>query len=329
MAMLIKVFLACVAFALFSIAPHAQENATVLNGRVLAPDKPGRDAQIEAREATRAAEIRRAWIESGHALDARFIPPVLLSGKILTSSINVRTAPASPRTRIKFKTGQSGLSTISLYFYSATTSQAIYLYYSIPYQAAGPTDGTVNMQHPAGPSYGSSGAFNLYSAAGTWTLTNAYIYDQAGHSTFYSGAALDALFPDGRTISVVNNGSPDTGNPSVTAGEVLTPVIHKSTDPLTFSAKLTVSDDISGVAYCYVLITAPDSSVNIAYGNYPPSPVPSGKVIAYNYLGSNPKKGLWTIAAVGVSDVTGNSIYISGATNIMDLFGTTTFRVRD
>lgn len=283
-------------------------------------------AQAQAALAARTAELRRAWIASGHNPGTLAAPPAITSGKILTPEVNVTTAPAAPAVSVKFTTGPAGLSYISLTYSSNTSSQYTLATYLTAYKAPPLTQGFLKIQRVGGGN--TQGAFNLYSAAGAWTLSELSIADKAGNSTNYNQTQLAAIFPS-LTVNVVNNRSPDTTPPLISSAKVLTPVVSLSSASPDFGASLTVSDDLSGVQYGLITVTPPGSNNSFVANQGDAAPVVNGTVKVYVYLGGSTTTGTWTISQFGACDVTGNCTYDSNPSDIQALFGTTTFKVKN
>src|SRR4051812_15085012 len=129
----------------------------------------------------RAAAIRRVWLASGHQAELPPLqPPSLTGGNISPQSFNVANPPAAPKLTVKFKTGNSGIDSLSLTFHSTSASrQSLYFSHYVPDKSPAVTKGTWTLQD-IGNSVG-YGAFNPWSDPGKWILDSAYIYDQAGN----------------------------------------------------------------------------------------------------------------------------------------------------
>ncbi len=332
--MLVKASLPLLAVSLFSFAAIAQ-TATAVHpdpSRTAADPRVRMQAEVQAH----AAEIRHAWIASGH----KAAPPTastcqVTGGKILTPKLNLTNQPAAPEVQVSFSgCPAEGISEIFVYFYPTITGQYLYSFYDpSTYSSPPQTHGTVAFQ-VVGGSYG-YGEFNVFSAPGTWTLENLYIYDRTGNYRSYGQANLAALFPN-VTIKLVNKLKPDTAPPLFTAAQVLTPMVSKSSSWPAFGAKLTLSDDVSGVSSTSVTVCPPagSSASCVGWNSYVSVPVLSGNVKDYDYLCdpsthdcSAVPKGTWTIYGYGACDVANNCASDYNAADIMALFGTTTFRV--
>jgi hypothetical protein len=283
---------------------------------------PGMSPELSAfgeRDEARAAELRQAWLASGRPRPTT--APVIVSGKILTPTLNVTVAPAAPEISVKFQTGPAGLAYIVAYYYSDTSGQLRYATYYAPgdFDAPSPAKGRLKIEQPI------YGALGLYSAAGSWTLEQLTIADAAGNSTVYTGSQLASLFPS-LNITVTNSGTPDTQKPVVTAGKILTPTVKLSSAYPSFRAKLTVSDNLSGVANVCVYVQEPGTGGGFCDDGTPPSPLLSGTVDGDTILKGDPT-GTWTIFGYQVCDVAGNCVFDDSAADVQALFGTTTFTV--
>ena len=336
--MLAKAALPVTATLFISFAAMGQQ-ATGVQPRALPGATTDAFAQMQGEAEARAAGLRRAWLASGHGDEAPpSIPPTITSGTMLVQSLDVTKPPAAPKVKLVFQTGNSGISSVYLYFYPASANgQQLYLSHSVTYHSLPVTQGTWTLQD-VGDGYG-SGAFNPYSSAGKWLLTSAYIYDQAGHYTSYGQAQLATAFGCSGstgciTVKVTNGGTPDVTAPVITAGKILTPQVSLSATSPTFAADLTLSDDVSGVRYTSVRVCPPGTTSGcVSYTNYTTSPFRNGKNTNYDWVCggtghcNTTPTGHWTIYSFGTCDVAGNCVYDSDTTDILNLFGTTTFKV--
>jgi hypothetical protein len=310
------------AFAFCAASAYAQDDAGAASG-ALSPPLSQFD-RMQAREAARAAEIRKQWL-AGHTM-APSLEPTITGGNILTSKLNAARQPAAPEYSVTFNTGPSGLSSVEAYFYSPGEKQYIYVAYGAPNPAPPLTSGTLKILQP-GNSY-TDGMFSPYSVPGTWQLEDLYIYDRASNYTRYTQQQVAALFP-GTSIALTNNGKPDGVDPVIAAGKILTPTVKLSSTYPFFRTELTVSDNLSGVHDVGVWIQPPGGGNYMSGYNDPPAPVKSGKLVVYNDLGTSPKTGTWTITELEICDVAGNCVQDYDASDIQSLFGTTTFKVRN
>jgi len=318
MNLLVRVVAVCAVFWAADLA-DAQEAYMSRAPIYAAPGVTPMLATMQARAALHATDLKRAWLAAGHPATSTL--PTISSGKILTPTVDVQTAPAAPAISVTFKTGAAGLESIYAYFYPSTSGGSFTEEYSVPYQSKGPTKGTIAMQ---------SGHFSLYAAPGNWTLSYLYIYDQAGNATYYGPSQLASLFPS-VAIAVTNNGTTDANPPTVSAGAILTPKVSLSSAHPTFDVSLTLADDVSGVAETVIFLTPPGVSGGCGYNNYPPSPVLSGTITNYGSLAcfGTPSTGTWTIDGYLVCDAAGNCLDDQSPADVKALFGKNTFKVID
>jgi hypothetical protein len=290
--------------------------------------KPGESPQfalLRIQTEARAAQLRAAWIAAGHAIPPS--APVITSGKILTPTIKTTVAPAAPKFSITFS-GSTSLSFVEAVFASNSTGQELQVQYSTPQGAPSPTNGTINIGQPDRPlSFFSPQNFTLYSAAGTWTLSYLNIADTSGNTNVYGEGQVATLFGGANTITVTNPASPDTSAPMVSAGKILTPTVHIKSATPAFGAQLTATDNLSGVFFSCVYIEAPGDTTSSCYDNFSTAPFLSGSLHTWDYIGSSGKTGTWTITGYEVCDVATNCLYVSNASEVKALFGTTTFTV--
>ena len=282
-------------------------------------------AQMQMEAKAKAADLRQAWLASGHAQSPAVVTPAITAGKLITTQLNVGDPPAAPIVSISYSTGAAGLCSINMSFSSATSAQSLSVYYSTPYKAPPQTQGTVKIQQ-VGWAFG-TGAFNPYSAAGNWHLTAASISDCAGNYATYDSAHLAPLF-NTLKLKLINNRKPDTAAPVVTAGTILTPKVSLSSASPTFRAQLAVSDNVSGLSYILITVCPPSGSGGSCWvsNTHPPMPLRSGNAKSYTYIGSA-ITGQWTIQQFGVCDIASNCIYDTNSADIVALFGTNTFKV--
>lgn len=312
----LRSLLACVALCVSSGFADAQESSHRL---LVYPGMSPQLSSIRARVEARGEALRQAWLSSGHPPTTT--TPTIVSGKILTPTLNVIMAPAAPQISVKFQTGPAGLSYIEAYYVSDSSGQVRYATYYAPgdVDAPSPTKGTLKIEQAVG------GALGLYSAAGSWTLETLTIQDAAGNYAAYSGSALASLFPS-LNFTVTNSGTPDTQNPVINAGKILTPTVKLSSAHPSFRTSLTVSDNLSGVASVCVFVQEPGSGGGFCDDGTPPSPLLSGTVQGDTILKGDPT-GTWTIYGYQICDVAGNCVFDTSASDIQALFGTTTFAV--
>lgn len=308
---------------LLCAAASAQQRDTRIE---LQPGESPQAAMYRNRIEERSAELRAAWIAAGKPISNS--APVVTSGKLLTTSIKTTVAPAAPRLSVAFQ-ASAGLSYIGAAFRSNSSGQVVYAEYDTPYHGPGPKSGTVTIEQSGGQDsfYYLIGHLSLYSATGTWTLTNLTIEDLSGGQMQYGGSQLATLFGGAITLTVTNPASPDTTAPLVTAGKILTPTVHIGSTTPSFGASLTVSDNLSGALEFCVYIAPPGSSSGSCYDNHSAAPVVSGTFNTWNYIGASGTKGTWTITGYGVCDVATNCFYDNNAADVKALFGTNTFAV--
>ncbi len=291
----------CLAFQ----GPNSQQQASVVSASVQ----------------TKARQLRQAWLAAGHSIDEAQTSPVITSGKILTPTINVQNAPATPKTQIQFKTFSADLAYVYVLYCSAESTQLFEIDYATADGAPVGDSTPLTIEPPRN-------AFNLFSAPGAWTLYSIIIIDQAGNETAYDLQQISTIFPS-TTINIVNAGTPDVTPPVILSGKILTPTVKLSGQHPAFGISLTISDDISGVGYANVYVSGP----NNLYQS--PSSVPvaikHGVVTAWDYLGpsSGAVPGTYRVETIQICDVAGNCVNRSDPSYLQSLFGTTTFSVKE
>jgi hypothetical protein len=256
---------------------------------------------------------------SVHACDS---PPkngdaVITKGVILTPTINVAVAPGQPEIALTYKVGPSGLSEIYYVFQSESTAQQ---FGATAYFPDAPGSGTVDLlSFYAGASpYVNQGGFTLYSAPGKWDVIQINIYDYAGHCTYYEG--VTSIMPQ-NSVTVVNNGTPDTTPPTISAAKILTPTIKRSATYPFLKLDMTVADDLSGVELVSAVFTnaAKDSSFDIYSGSV--APVRSGIIEAGLRLNASYPTGTYVVTSVVACDAADNCYTLGKGTKLSELFG--------
>jgi hypothetical protein len=288
--------------------------------------QPQAVAQVETEAQARSAEVRRAWLASGHKLAAPAASGTcqITAGTLVTTTLNVAKQPAAPEISVTYQNCNPGFAEIEAVFNSASTpSQLLETSFTLGANPPPSTQGTIKFKQIGNP-YG-FGQFNPYSAAGTWSLRDIYIRDLSGTYTHYDHTALAALF-NTLDLTLTNNGKPDTAPPQINSGQILTPQVSISSHPY-FFAKLDISDDASGLERSYVAVKGPGGSPQVLYYNYPHQPFRHTTVKAYDYMGRQTATGTWTIYAVQACDVASNCTYIADPAGIQTLFGTDTFEL--
>lgn len=277
-----------------------------------------RDALRRAMRAERiAARLGEANIPASPETGTTAGAPQIVAGNIVVSGLNVIAPPAAPTLQFRF-TAPSGFSIAEFEFTSphGQTLAAIYT----PSSAPG-THGSVTFQD-------FNSTLGLYAEPGAWTLTFATI-SGAGTSTTYDQAQLASIFKT-TTINVTNTGTPDFTPPDVTAGKIMTPVVHAFGRNPYFITNLTVSDDVSGVDVVYVFVE-PLQGSGFATASEPPLPLPvlDGSAVNEVPFGFYSIQGPYKIVAYGATDVAGNLFEDESAADIKALFGRTGFFVEN
>jgi hypothetical protein len=245
-------------------------------------------------------------------------PPAIVSGKILSSTLDVTKAPAAAKLRFKYTSPgylEGG--------YFEFVSPSGYQYYYTSFYDGFPSSkgGSATIQE-------GYNALGLYAEAGPWTLTYAYIYDFDETYAEYTASQLAGLFPS-VTMNVVNHGKPDGVAPTVSSGKLLTPKVKLNAKLPVFKAQLTASDKISGVTTLYLYLEPPSEDYYYLAEGTIPVPVYDGSITTGIDLGlyDNVPTGTWTIFAYYICDGANICFEDDSSADIKSLFGTTTFDV--
>ena len=263
---------------------------------------------------------------------AQSSPPSIVSGEVLTKTVNVIRAPAAPAVRVQYST-QDGLASIDLQFASDVTSQTVDISFNAPQGSPKSASGTIVLQTPNEPHPPIAAiiptTLGLYAATGTWTLVSAKITDQSGHTTTYVKYQLSAIFPT-PSFQVINPAGQDITPPSFVSGTLLTPTVSLSSAEPALQMKLDVTDDRSGVTWVQLTLAPPGSytAENLSLSqSEAPRPIRSGSLFATALLYAAAPVGTWQILEVYMCDVAGNCNAVNGKTQVTQLLGTSTFTV--
>jgi hypothetical protein len=303
------------AVAAAALYPATGQAATVLPHVITI--KPGETPRAAWARAVLQEVLARHGINTlpTHAVNPAAAPSIG-SGKILSTSLDVTAQPASAK--VSFKYAAPGFFNYAFFEFTSPGGQVLFAFYGAPVPSA--TSGSITFLDP-------EDTLSLYAQPGKWTLTQASIVDGADVETDYTGSALAALFPS-LTLKVVNAGEADFTPPVVTAGKVVTKKVSLSSPFPYFEAKLTITDDMSGVAYPIVFI-GPSTDLGLSINDVPPLPKLSGvfpsATPVTDFVPANP--GTWFIIGYGAVDVAGNFFEDTTAADVQTLFGTTTFKV--
>jgi hypothetical protein len=250
--------------------------------------------------------------------------PVITRVSILTPTVNVGKPPGQPAIDVTYKTGASGLNYMSYGFEGPSPSDAQSANATVDFNN-GLTSGTARLQafYTAFDQ-----TLNVYSAPGTWTIDFLEIGDNAGNCTYYEDAALTKLVPHA-TIGVVNTGTPDTEAPKITAAKIATPTVSRSAANAWVKVDLTVTDNLSGVAYALAFFEAPPSNYFSTY-LYTRYPVLNGVVTAGTLIDASAAKGTYKVNELEACDAAYNCVNISKASTLNTIFGgKTTFQITE
>lgn len=242
--------------------------------------------------------------------------PTLVSGKIERTTVNVVRPPVTPAVSFTY-TAPAFLQEAWFDFVSPSGQQSAY----VEYGAAVPArkQGALRIESL-------SGAFSLYSEPGAWQMESACLYDWSGAGTCYGPDQLATIFPN-LTVNVTNNVAPDTTMPTTVSAHIKTRTVSVSSAMPWFKAEITATDDLSGVAYVYLLVTDPNG-VTYYVGANSASHTKSERFQAgMNMSGMAGDTGTWIISGYYLCDEAGNCTNIYDQQDLTTLFGSTSFTV--
>jgi hypothetical protein len=270
--------------------------------------------------ARRVAKLRARWIASGHRSPGAL--PAIVSASFVQPQVNVLRAPGAPEVALKLKSGDAGISYITLTIANTDDTESVYVNDSLP---AYPLQ-QAPIEKLAILCTSFFEGFGIYSKPGTWSVTSISVTSNSGSSVYYSGADLASVFPN-NVITIVNNGPQDLTLPSFGAGQILTPTVSLGGGTPYFAASLEVAHKgFFGVTNISLSVQPPGEGFPLAVFGSVPGPLAKGKIIAYDDLQGDPV-GIYTITNISVCDIANNCLNDSSAADIKAAFGTTTFTV--
>jgi len=274
---------------------------------------PGQSVQ-EAIQLARVNALRQTMAHHAQA-DATSVDPTISAGAIPQGRLVVGQATSIPAVKFTYQAATNGLNSATFSFTSPNGAATLsYTYNPREYLTGGTVVFTPD-SHAA-----------FYAQPGKWALTSALILDNQYNFTQYNQAQLAAIFTT-PYLTVVNNGPVDITPPVVTAGKILTPKVSESSPVPLFKAQLTGTDDVSGIAYGLVVITAPGNNFGQVDLVTAPYVKKAETVNSFAPVYPGQPTGTWSISAYQMCDMAQNCFTDSSATDIQTLFGTNTFTV--
>ena len=292
--------------------------STNTDAAVLPKGAPNQDALLR-----RAAVLRAQWAARGEAARPAALPSIK-SASFANSPVNVIKPPAGPEVTLKLKSGESGISSIQINMISPSGMQGIFGGYSLPpYPPQQPPSQTLTILVT---SLFGGGGFNIFTEAGTWTVTNITLLSGSGSIVSYSGSALAEVFPN-NALTVINPVRHDTTLPSFGTGTILTPTVSLSSPSPYFAANLEVAHKTFGVTSLNLSIQPPGNGFPLESYSEIPAPITKGTALTFDELSEGDPVGTYTITGIMVCDIAGHCLNDNSAADIQAAFGTTTFQV--
>jgi hypothetical protein len=306
-----RIIQAAVLAAIVSTSGLSPAQAEPVRHLIIAPGQSIQDAIL----LSRINASNRTLKHHAQTPDAASEDPTISAGAVVKGTLVVGQATSIPALKFTYQAATNGLNSVSFTFTSPNGADSLsYTYNPRAYAKGGTVVFTPDSHAP------------FYTQPGKWMLTSAIIVDNQYNYTQYTQAQLAAMFT-APYVTVVNSGPVDITPPVVTAGEILTPKVSLSSVLPIFRASLTGTDDVSGIAFGLVIITAPGSS----FGQVDLVPAPYVKtaetVISYAPFYPGQPAGTWSITGYEICDIAQNCLTDTSATDIQNLFGTTTFTV--
>jgi hypothetical protein len=171
--------------------------------------------------------------------------PVPQSLTLAPSTVNVAGSPQTVDYTIRVTDDLSGMTQVTLFFYSPSGAQWYDSYVAAPSRVSGDArDGT----------YASTFVFPQYAEAGTYHLS-AYVWDAAGNQGWYSEEALAGLgLPT--TLEVISSPE-DVTLPQPQSLVLSATTVDVSTGPQSVGYTIRVTDDLSGMTQVTLFFYTP------------------------------------------------------------------------
>ncbi|MDE8344009.1 MAG: Ig-like domain repeat protein, partial [Acidocella sp.] len=267
--------------------------------------------------AQRAARLRADWLARGHspAEASQGATLALVSGNVLGSKVVVEQPGSYPALQFAFTADSTGFSSASFTFTAPQGGRTATIQYI---QGVYSVRGTQSFAFPA--------AFPAFTAPGTWTLTAATLYDNAGNSATYDQAQLAQLFPT-NNFTLVDNGPVAAYPPVLGRGRLSATSISLSSKFPQLRAAVSVSDTPTGVNQALLFLQPPGQTYSQGQITTIPFPVKSGAVEIYDDFFAGDPTGVWTITEYLVCDFAGNCTSSTSPAAIIALFGTNSITV--
>jgi len=238
--------------------------------------------------------------------------PIISSGQIVSTAVDVAQPPPAPLVKLQIK----GLATAVSFSWTGPSGQVFDQSFVFgTWQGASVFQG----YDPTIASYPFSAAFNLYTEPGIWTLSGAAVCSGEGTCSSYSGTRLAAMF--GRlTIQVTNPNTPDIAPPVAVAGVVNTPTVSLSSNPVA-KVGIAATDNLSGIGKITVCTSTEGTFQSFCFFTQSPSSVVLSKTYFMTAtMPSTTPAGTYTITYVSLQDLAGNGSVVADSGKIAKLF---------
>jgi len=305
-------------------APLLSASAEPAVDSALSASAPTPENKAHALIVEHAAKLRAAWAASGPHPAVTIFPSVV-SGRVLTPTVDVQKAPGQPIVELTIASGLVKVSEISVTLSSPSGLHSITNpNVQVPtYPAAARQTLDILVQSPF-----ANGGLGPYSESGPWKITNIMLTPETGDFISYDADQLALLFPS-LTVHVTNADPADITPPIAGAGKILTPSVSLKAATPVFAVSLPVGDKLSGVMSVDILITPPGTTFP-SLGAFAElsAPLHWGTVTASLQL--DPQKqvpGTYTITGISLCDFASNCRQENAPAAIKKLLGATTFRV--
>jgi hypothetical protein len=266
-----------------------------------------------------SSSIARLFILAVFAPAFCLARPTLSSGRLGSGTIDVTKPAASPTVTLDIA---GTADEVGIQFQSPSghlTEQAFFAGASEGTGSGPGFTGKVVLHGYIAASGGAGGVLSPYAEPGVYKLTSLLLCGSPLPCVQYIGSSLPALFPK-LTFRVVNPGTPDVTPPAASSASIKTRVVSIANGP-TPLIDVHASDNLSGIYSIFVAAHSPDLASVIRFQNQVPArPMINGVFKLTGFLSQGQAIGTYTVTAVILTDIAGNSNYVTDQSALAALF---------
>lgn len=219
-------------------------------------------------------------------------PPVLLHASLTPDEIDASAGPVSLTFRFELTDDLAGIQWCQTLMLSPTQSQHLSVFGSI---AGAPRSAVIEV----------TTSLPQYAESGEWTAAWLVCTDAAGNQLTHNRNVAPFDFP---SFTVVSIG--DLAPPELVGLQITPDVVDVSGGPVTLTFAFDVTDDLSGMAWCQVLMLSPSEGqhLSVAVTAGQPASVP---LEAVTQLPQHAESGEWHMGWIVCADRASNQVTLT------------------